>query len=73
MDRLSQCRFSTVRLGDKLDLASVNTSKETGDFTISILAKAVDTDDVASVVVSSWLDKAGQFILRSSTSSVPIQ
>jgi len=42
-----------------IDLSSVTVSKINGDFVASSLAQVMNTEAVNSVVVQSWLDKAG--------------
>ncbi|KAK4046631.1 putative ATP-dependent helicase IRC3 [Microbotryomycetes sp. JL201] len=55
---LSQLRFTTVRLGDALDLSDVNVSKSTGEYVIASLARAVDKSQVNQLAVDAWFRKA---------------
>lgn len=58
MDRLSQCKFTTVQLGDALDLSSLRSSG--GDFVLGQLANVVDTEAVTAMAISAWRSKAGK-------------
>ncbi|GAA6008126.1 hypothetical protein JCM10207_007038 [Rhodosporidiobolus poonsookiae] len=55
---LSPLRFTTVHLGDELDMARVDVSSS-GDFNIASLAHAVDTAEVNRLAVDAWEAKAG--------------
>ncbi len=54
---LAQLQFTTVKLGDALDLSRVRRSSD-GEFSRVSLAKAVDQPEVTDVAVQAWLDKA---------------
>lgn len=57
LSRLCNIRFTTVRA--KLDLKSVTLNSKTGDFNPTSLAQVVNTPAVNSLVVQTWLDRAG--------------
>jgi hypothetical protein len=56
--RLSQLQFTTIKLGDALDMSSVNVSAGSGEFVMASLAKAVDKTEVNKLAVEAWLEKA---------------
>ncbi|GAA5954131.1 hypothetical protein JCM21900_002899 [Sporobolomyces salmonicolor] len=55
---LSQLQFTTVRLGEALDLADVDVSSSTGEFNTASLAKAVDKREVNELAINAWIEKA---------------
>ncbi|KAM0792013.1 hypothetical protein ACM66B_007124 [Microbotryomycetes sp. NB124-2] len=55
---LSQLKFTTVRLGDALDLSEVGVSKSTGEYVIASLAQVVDKSEVNRLAVDAWFRKA---------------
>ncbi|GAA5909143.1 hypothetical protein JCM5296_006656 [Sporobolomyces johnsonii] len=55
---LSQLQFTTIRLGEALNLADVDVSSKTGEFNTESLAKAVDKGEVTDLAVKAWIDKA---------------
>lgn len=54
---LSQLQFTTVRLGDALDISKVDVSTS-GEFNQSSLAAQVDRPEVTDLAVEAWLSKA---------------
>ncbi len=54
---LAQLQFTTVKLGDALDLSKVDLSS-TGEFNQNSLAAAVDRPQVTDLAVQAWLSKA---------------
>ncbi|GAA5990112.1 hypothetical protein JCM11641_007071 [Rhodosporidiobolus odoratus] len=56
---LSPIRFTTVHLGNALDLSQIDVSSSSGEFTMTSLANAVDKYEVNKVAVDAWEDKAG--------------
>ena len=50
-------KFTTVKA--KLDLDSVGINSQTGDFLTRSLAEVINTDQINTLVVKSWLDRAG--------------
>jgi hypothetical protein len=55
--RLCNVRFTTVNAN--IDLSAVTISQGNGDFVAASLAQVMNTDAINSVVVQSWIDKAG--------------
>ncbi|GAA5862480.1 hypothetical protein JCM1840_004196 [Sporobolomyces johnsonii] len=55
---LSQLLFTTVRLGEALNLADVDVPRNTGEFHTASLAKAVDKREVNELAVEAWIEKA---------------
>jgi len=60
--RLCNVRFTTVNAN--IDLSSVTISQGNGDFVAASLAQVMNTDAINSVVVQSWIDKAGTYCCR---------
>lgn len=56
--QLSQLQFTTVKLGDALDLSTVDVSSKTGEFVQTSLAAQVDRPQVTDLAVAAWLTKA---------------
>lgn len=54
---LSQLQFTTVKLGDALDLSKVDLS-HSGEFNAVSLAEQVDRPQVTDLAVQAWLSKA---------------
>ncbi|KAJ8297364.1 putative ATP-dependent helicase IRC3 [Rhodotorula toruloides] len=55
---LSQLQFTTIRLGDRLNLDEVDVSRQTGDFVPSSLANAMDKSEVNNFAIDAWFEKA---------------
>ncbi|GJN91895.1 hypothetical protein Rhopal_004920-T1 [Rhodotorula paludigena] len=55
---LSQLEFTTVHLGNALDLAKVDISKQTGEFSTAALARAIDKSEVNDLAVDAWFENA---------------
>ncbi|BGP28280.1 Putative ATP-dependent helicase IRC3 [Rhodotorula toruloides] len=55
---LSQLQFTTIRLGDRLNLDEVDVSRQTGDFVPSSLASAMDKSEVNNFAIDAWFEKA---------------
>ena len=58
--RLCDVRFTTVAAN--IDLKSVTVNSRTGDFNPSSLAQIINTDTLNTLVVQTWLDRAGYFL-----------
>ncbi|BGP42779.1 Putative ATP-dependent helicase IRC3 [Rhodotorula kratochvilovae] len=56
---LSQLEFTTVHLGSALDLATIDVSSATGEFSTASLARAVDKREVNDLAVDAWFENAG--------------
>jgi ATP-dependent helicase IRC3 len=63
---LSNVRFTTVKAN--IDLSNVTVNSRSGDFQASSLAHVINTPQVNDLVVKTWMDKAGLFIIFCSTS-----
>lgn len=59
---LSKVRFTTVKAD--IDLSGVTINSSSGDFNATSLSHVVNTDAVNNLVVRTWLDKAGRYILH---------
>ncbi|EMS24929.1 UvrABC complex, subunit B [Rhodotorula toruloides NP11] len=55
---LSQLQFTTIRLGDRLNLDEVDVSRQTGDFVPSSLANAMDKSEFNNFAIDAWFEKA---------------
>ncbi|KPV72707.1 uncharacterized protein RHOBADRAFT_46753, partial [Rhodotorula graminis WP1] len=55
---LSQLEFTTVHLGSAVDMAQIDVSSSTGDFTAASLARSIDKDAVNKLAVNAWLENA---------------
>jgi ATP-dependent helicase IRC3 len=66
--RLCEVRFTTVKAD--IDLSGVTVNGANGDFNATSLAHVINTPTVNSLVVHTWLDKAGLSALASLLSSV---
>ncbi|GAA5895717.1 hypothetical protein JCM5296_007401 [Sporobolomyces johnsonii] len=55
---LSPVQFTTVQLGEALNLADVDVSTKTGDFVAASLAEAVDKREVNELAVKAWIEQA---------------
>jgi ATP-dependent helicase IRC3 len=56
--RLCNVRFTTVKAN--IDLSDVTISQKSGDFVAASLAQVMNTEAINSLVVQSWLEKAGK-------------
>lgn len=70
--RLSQLQFTTVKLGDALNLAGVEVSRSSGDFALASLVKEVDKSEVNEKAVEAWMLKASGARSFSSSSSATL-
>jgi hypothetical protein len=63
--RLCEVRFTTVKAD--IDLSQVTVSSANGDFNATSLAHVINTPTVNSLVLHTWLDKAGLFASHASS------
>lgn len=47
-----------MHLGNALDLAKVDISKQTGEFSTAALARAIDKSEVNELAVDAWFENA---------------
>lgn len=56
--RLCKVRFTSVKA--QIDLSGVTVNSKSGDFNATSLAHVINTVTINSLVVQSWLDRAGE-------------
>lgn len=64
-NRLSQLQFTTVKLGERLNLDEVDVSRQTGDYNPASLANAMNKSEVNDFAIDAWFEKAqGERVLH---------